>query len=309
MHRTLPGAWQKAGALCGESFVGFGYGNNDRFAVVTEGAVRVWDIRSGRALATVDERGVQYATISRDGSFLATAGSDEVRVWRLTAPSAPVFRHSLNNQHLYDCLAWDHERRPAVHGRRDRPHPRPDRSHDVPVAQLPSGPGRPQDLVQGDQVSALAFSPDGGVLAAGDQTGRAALWDGDVRHRARVLRNVFPAPLGDTPEAVGALALSPDGRTLAVGGDAGTLQLWDTETQQPLGGPLPTPGEALKALAFSADSGTLYAGSAHVPLQRYAVDTERAVTKVCTRAGGGLTRAQWRTYVPDVPFRKVCGSG
>ncbi|QFR02068.1 hypothetical protein F9278_44550 [Streptomyces phaeolivaceus] len=172
---------------------------------------------------------------------------------------------------------------------------------------LPSGPGRAQDLVQGDQVSALAFRPDGRALAADDRTGRVALWDGAVRHRARVPRNVFPSPLGTAPEAVGALALSPDGRTLAVGGDAGTLQLWDTETQQPLGGPLPTSGEGIETLAFGAGSGTLYAGSAHVPLRRYAVDTGRAMSTVCARAGGGPTRAQWRTYIPDVPFREVRG--
>ncbi|WP_371584446.1 WD40 repeat domain-containing protein [Streptomyces sp. NBC_01314] len=71
---------------------------------------------------------------------------------------------------------------------------------------------------------------------------------------------------------VEALAVSPDGATLAVGGGSGTLQLWDTATQQPLGGPLTTPGETIGSLAFSADSATLYTGSAHVPLQRYAVD-------------------------------------
>ncbi|MFJ4567697.1 hypothetical protein ACIP4U_29195 [Streptomyces caelestis] len=489
-RRTLRGAWEEGRGLCGDrSAVVFGWGHRDRFAVVSEDGVKVWDIRSGREVAAIADRGVRHTSLSHDGAFLATAGPDEVRVWRLTDPTAPVFRHPLNNQHLYDCLAWDHDRpflrymeggtihtldltgavtsrwsdapvadavlspdgRTLATARRSgadyrfelrdtrdghllrrlpsTPHPvsqdpsapvvpeymlplltfspdsttlaygvsvsgsrsapqrialwdvrrgweqsdvdlsttesqaattalalgpggrtlyttrtpgigklsnevwdtasgrresvitvsdpagvhmavRPDGGlvvGDNRVARLPSGPGRAQDLVQGDQVSALAFRTDGRALAAGDQTGRVALWDGAVRHRARVLRNVFPAPLGADPEAVSALALSLDGHTLAVGGDAGTLQLWDTETQQPLGGPLPTPGEGITTLAFSADSGTLYAGSAHVPLQRYAVDTPRAEAKVCARAGGGLTRAQWRAYVPDVPFREVCG--
>ncbi|WP_443042234.1 WD40 repeat domain-containing protein [Streptomyces sp. B21-105] len=112
-------------------------------------------------------------------------------------------------------------------------------------------------------LSTLAFSPDGSRPAAGDRTGRVALWDGDLRRRAAVLRNVLPAPLGDAPEAVSALALSPDGHTLAVGGDAGTIQLWDTTTQQPLGGPLPSPGEPIDSLALSPDSTSLYAGGGH----------------------------------------------
>lgn len=123
-----------------------------------------------------------------------------------------------------------------------------------------------------------------------------------------MLPNVFPAVHGTTPEAVTALALSPDGRILAVGGDAGSLQLWDVVARQPLGGLLTTAGERLDSLAFGPDGTTLYAGSADVPLQRYVVDPEQVVAQVCARTGGtGLTRAQWRTYLPDAPYRRVCG--
>ncbi|MFJ8537120.1 hypothetical protein [Streptomyces sp. NPDC093591] len=177
-----------------------------------------------------------------------------------------------------------------------------------PVSGKATGKATGKDLVQGDQIGAIAFGADGSRLAVGDGTGRVALWDGDLRHKAGVLRNVFPARLGDTPEGVSALALSPDGRTLAVGGTSGTLQLWDVATQQPLGGPLPTPGEEIVSVTFSEDSGTVYAAGAHVPLQRYVVDPERVAERVCARVSGRqLTRAQWRTYAPDAPYREVCG--
>ncbi|WP_425246531.1 hypothetical protein [Streptomyces sp. NEAU-NA10] len=177
---------------------------------------------------------------------------------------------------------------------------------DTSTVPLPSGRSLRRDLVQGEQIGALAFDADGSLLAAGDMTGRVALWDGALRRRSGVLRNVFPAPLGDTPEAVAALALSPDGRTLAVGGEAGALHLWDIATQQPLGDPVPTAGEAIESLSFSPDSTTLYASGTHVPLQRYVIDPARVVAQVCARAGAGLTKEQWRTYVPDAGYRRTC---
>ncbi len=188
------------------------------------------------------------------------------------------------------------------------------------VAALPSGRSTGRDLVQGDEIGALAFTADGSTLAVGDQTGRVHLWDGGtgegggsgeggaLGRRTGILRNVFPAPVGTTPEGIAALAFSADGRTLAVAGDAGSLQLWDVGTQQPLSSaPLTTPGEAVTSLAFSADGSTLFAGSAHVPLQRYTVDPERARAQVCARTGNAeLTRAQWRTYLPDASYRRIC---
>ncbi|MBC9728943.1 helix-turn-helix domain-containing protein [Streptomyces sp. TRM68367] len=158
-------------------------------------------------------------------------------------------------------------------------------------------------LADGRRVTALAFSPDGRRLAVGDESGRVTLWDGGVGHRTGVL-TALAAEGGH--EEVSALAFSPDGGTLAVGGDGDTLQLWDTGTQQPLGTDLPTPGDEIRSVAFGADGGTLYAAGAHVPLRRYPVAADRAVAAVCGRMRGGLTEAQWRTYLPDVPYRDIC---
>ncbi|MEU5773462.1 hypothetical protein ABZ819_09230 [Streptomyces venezuelae] len=107
-------------------------------------------------------------------------------------------------------------------------------------------------------------------------------------------------------EPVSALAYSPDGKTLAAGGKDGTLQLWGVPTRQPLGVPLPTPGDRIVALSFSKDGRTLYAAGAHSALHAYAVDPHRASASVCARADGGPSRAEWRTHLPEVPYRKLC---
>lgn len=483
--RTVrPGAWTSARGLCGGDRTLLRL-TGGRLLALAGDRVRVWDPASGRKLADVVHPGVVTAAVSADGSFLATGGGQEIRVWRMPNRGAPVFRHSLDNESL-SGLAWDSSRpllryleggtvhtldltttltrawrksplagvrlspdgrtlatadrigeryvvqlRNTRDGRLLRTLPTPslpafrtgtatvpaeatepllsfspdggtfaygvsaplrdttpqrltvwdvaaghakttvdvatasatptdaialgpggrslltahsteggfvneiwDTTRQRRTALLP-GPGgdhlavsrdggllvtdnrvvragrsHTHDLVQHDGIGAIAFAPDGSGLAAGDWTGRVAIWDGDLRHRAGILRNVFLAPVdpsSDSAETVTALAFSPDGSTLAVGGNAGTVQLWDIATQQPLGPSLPTPGGSIDTLAFSPDSTMLYAGGEHVPLQRYVVDPDRAVSLVCARAGKSeLTRAQWRTYVPDRPYRRVC---
>ncbi|WUB77363.1 hypothetical protein OG734_24055 [Streptomyces sp. NBC_00576] len=275
--------------------------------------VALWDLAGARARTTLD-----LATPASDGSVVTLAlgpGGDT-----LYATRTPGFGE-LSNE------VWDtaRHRRTAVYPDAAGPEltVRPDGRLLVAAdraVRLPSDGGPParakpgveearvHDLVQGDEIGALAFAPDGSRLAAGDQSGRVTLWDGTLEYRAGVLRNVFPSPLGETAEAVSALAVSPDGRTLAVGGDAGALQLWDIATQQPLGGPLTTPGDAIASLAFSQDSTTLHAAGTHAALQRYSIDPAQAVTRICARTGeADPTPAQWHAYVPDLPYRKVCG--
>ncbi|MFJ7042044.1 hypothetical protein ACIQVC_01365 [Streptomyces sp. NPDC101112] len=264
----------------------------------------VWDVTRDRRQSTVDlgrthsGTAVTALALSSDGRTLHTTrtpadGEPSNERWDTAARRRTV---SLTGPALTGTHLALSPRTPLVVG-------------DNRVVREATGRSTALDLVQGDRVGALAFSPDGSRVAAGDRTGRVALWDGDLRRRAGVLRNVFPSPLGDTPEAVSALAFSPDGHTLAVGGDAGTIQLWDTTTRQPLGGPLPSPGEPIASLAFSPDNATLYVGGRHVPLHRHAVAPARTAKRVCARAGHvDLTRTEWTTYAPDAPYGRVCAA-
>lgn len=163
-------------------------------------------------------------------------------------------------------------------------------------------------LADGREVTALAFSPDGTRLAVGDARGHVTLWDGDVRRRTGAVAGTSDTVSAGEPEAVEAIAFSSDGGTLAVGGANGTLRLWDTATQQLLGTDLPTPGDEIGSLAFAEDGGTVYTSSPYVPLGRLSIAPDRAVRTICARTGGGLTEAQWRTYVPDAPYENVCAT-
>ncbi|MFJ2608742.1 helix-turn-helix domain-containing protein [Streptomyces sp. NPDC087425] len=162
-------------------------------------------------------------------------------------------------------------------------------------------PNRPEDT------QVVAFSRDGSHLATGGAFGSVDVWDGmSTRHRAAVIPPTAATPGCTACSEVTALGFSPDGLTLAVGYGSGALRLWDVGAQQPLGDSLSTPGDAIRSVAFSNDGASLYAGSGHVPIQHYGIAPAGIVDRLCARAGGDLTRAEWRTYLPDVPYRRLC---
>ncbi|RSN15479.1 DNA-binding protein [Nonomuraea sp. WAC 01424] len=157
-----------------------------------------------------------------------------------------------------------------------------------PLRRAGGGPGPAQ---------ALAFSPDGRFLAAGDTRGRTALWDGDLRSN---LGTLPPAVSG----AVTALAFSPDAGLLAVGTETGIVQLWDTAGRRPVGPPLATPGGAVLALSLSGDA--LSVAGKHLPFQRYDLSAAGAASTVCRRVGHGLGQEEWATYFPDFSYQPTC---
>lgn len=113
-------------------------------------------------------------------------------------------------------------------------------------------------------VSAVAFSPDGQVLAAGIASGEIRFWrvvDGEQILTCR----------GHT-EWPWAIAYSPDGRLLVSGSQDKTLRLWDTQTgqcRQVLQGHTAW----IKSVAFSPDGRLLASGSNDQTVRLWDVQT------------------------------------
>jgi tetratricopeptide (TPR) repeat protein len=102
------------------------------------------------------------------------------------------------------------------------------------------------------EIWALAFSPDGGLLAAGGVTGRLMVWD-TTTGQAVLAR--------DQEGFLFRLAFSPDGRRLAVA-DRREVRVWDVRAQREVlrlrgAPPRPSDGGFNPMLEWSPDSGRL----------------------------------------------------
>ncbi|CAI7977292.1 WD_REPEATS_REGION domain-containing protein [Frankia sp. Hr75.2] len=166
------------------------------------------------------------------------------------------------------------------------------------VSELPEFPGG---------VWEVRFSPDGRTLAAGGANPFATLWD--------VTRLDAPRQIADLPghsTSVTSVAFSPDGTQLATGSNDNTVQVWDvTERDSPTlieklarsAGSEAGIGEILYTLDGKKLVGVIFT----VPAVVWDLDVDRVRARICERAGVGITAAEWRRFLPDLPYDPVCG--
>jgi RNA polymerase sigma factor (sigma-70 family) len=144
--------------------------------------IRMWDVASGKLLRQLDApRWGCTVAFSPDGKYLAAGGLDDHEGKHLVRPTDG------RDAWVWETATW--ERRYL-------------RGH-----------------VKG--IAALAFSPDGRLLASGGCEGddRICVWDLDSGKQLKTLRGQH--------SGIAALAFSPDGRTLASGAGDSTILLWD----------------------------------------------------------------------------------
>lgn len=126
------------------------------------------------------------------------------------------------------------------------------------------------------EVYAVAFSPDGQMLAAGTASGEVRLWQ---------LPSLQPCGvLGGHSHAARAVAFSPDGRTLASGSWDQTIRLWDTDSGE-LRHVLQGHSDWITAVAFSPDGRTLASGARDHTVRLWDTGNGQLIRTLCRHTG------------------------
>ncbi len=119
----------------------------------------------------------------------------------------------------------------------------------------------------------------------------------------------LPSAVLTASSHINSVAFSPDGHTLAAGSDGGTVWLWDVADPAhptPLGQPVTVPASAVNSVAFGPDGRTLAAGSEDGTVRVWNLDIDDAIQRICATTGDTLTLAQWKQYIPQLPYDPPC---
>ncbi|MFF0205827.1 trypsin-like peptidase domain-containing protein [Streptomyces sp. NPDC005017] len=292
----------------GKAFsVAFSENGSTLAATSDVGPAWLWDTTSWRPTGPPLEGAIGAVAFSPDGQLLATGDTD-------------LNRFDVQG----DVQLWDTATHRAL--------------EPLLPAHRPGGGTYP--LGHRGRVHALAFSPDGKVLASGSGFGEIQLWD-------VAGRRALGEPMTDHSGDVTSLAFSPDGKRLASGATDGTVRLWDVAARLPfskpltghrvtvnevafsrtgllasggqdsrvrlwdpdtgtqIGDPLLVDGGIVHALAFSRDGSSLAAGGARLHLWDVSALADPAKA-VCARYPHLLSRATWHDHLPELPYRPGC---
>jgi WD40 repeat protein len=239
-------------------------------------------------------------SISADGTMLATAGSDGVKIWRLASgaglgaigggrPADDVAFSPTGSLVAFVRDGWS-AGQPVEGGATAEIWDVAERSR-VATLQVNAGaPDREEDLGY-----TIAFSPDGRMLATAGDDPLVRLWD----VRAGKLIREFEQNLG----GVLRLEFSSDGRILAIAGDS-NASLWDVATCTQVGR---LSGGSRKAmLDLSSDGRRLLITNGNGQGAVWDIDPESWAERACALANRTLTRAEWEEFLPGRPYEPAC---
>ncbi|MCB0111800.1 MAG: hypothetical protein KDE53_38010, partial [Caldilineaceae bacterium] len=218
--------------------VAFAHGGRTLLSSGRDGTVHFWAIGSLDLQPMPQqihvEPGLFYSTCNRAGTLMVTHGGGKpVEVWGIVATTSepPTLLHTLPGHRATWCAAIDADANLLAYA---------GPAHTIALWNL-AAPGKADLLhtLKGhtNQITSVAFSPDGSQLVSCSFDRSVRLWDVETgRHLAL---------LGNHPQFALGVVFSPDGSRVASIGKEGLLCIWNTHTgeqEHVLKAPLPYEG-------------------------------------------------------------------
>ncbi|MCX5247919.1 hypothetical protein OG895_22355 [Streptomyces sp. NBC_00201] len=277
-----------------------------------DGTIGLWDTTDpahptpvGRNLTTPDDYTVGSVAFSPDGRTLATeedGSGTRVWLWDISdAAHAERLPHNLAASYEYT----DYRLLFSPTGHTLAITASGDTGERVWLwdTSIPANPKRRGSPLKG---MVATFARRGHLLAIASTSGTIQLWNaGTPTHPTPVA-----TPFTTNGIRLATAAFSADGHTLAIGGEDGTVRLWDTTTPahpRSLGNPLAGHTEGIASMTFTQSHPNLLAtASFDGTVRLWDLDPEHAARRICSVTRHILTRALWRQYVGDLPYRPPC---
>ena len=246
---------------------GVAFSKDGRFLVSANsaGGIPRWNATTGELhsiLVKENVRSLNTAVFSADGTKLVSVSRPhyEIQVWNLSGGTTPPIITDIDQDlkgGQLSAIALSPDKRflaTAIH----------EWKKVYPIQMWNAVTGKRLLTLTGHtrRIKSLVFSPDGKMLASGDESRTIKLWNMDTATSHATFK---------APDGFYALSFAPNGKLLASGGYGGSIRLWNvTAKQQGLRGKigqyLPTltlkgHKDDISTLAFSPDGKMLLSGS------------------------------------------------